>query len=144
MNMKSAVRYLHILTAAYLVAFVTYARGEDPQVNADRALIQEAAVEFVTAYNNHDAKAAAALFAEDAELLEQQANRFVGRDEIEMAFVESFERDPKSKISLLVNSIRFVTPDVAVEEGEMTWYPDGETPTTESTYRVAHVKRGDK
>ena len=111
---------------------------------SDKAKIEQAAFEFVAAYNQHDAAAIAKLFSQDAELQERRGGLFIGRDEIEQAFVETFGRDPKAKISLSVDSVRLVTPDVAVEDGVTTWFPDGETPTAESMYRAAHVNRNGK
>jgi len=55
-----------------------------------------------------------------------------------------FSNAPDAKLSLRVTSLRFVTPDVAIEEGTTTWYPDGETATVDSEYRAAHVKRNGK
>ena len=114
------------------------------EADVEQALIEKAAKRFVEAYNNHDAKTLARLFSTDAELVERDDSRFVGREEIEAAFAETFEQSPNAKISVSVHSLRFVTPNVAVEEGISTWFPDEQTATMESTYRAAHVKRGGK
>jgi len=130
-----------------VVLCVSPSPGQDAKPAAtekDRQQIEKAASSFVESFNKHDVKALTQLFTEDAEVVERGGERFVGRDEIGAAFAEAFQQSPKSKISLTVDSLRFVTPDVAVEEGIMTWFPDGETPTVESTYRVAHVKRDDQ
>ena len=120
---------------------VTGQEGNANQFSGEQTQIEAAAVQFVEAYNKQDAKALAALFANDAELVERDGGRFVGREEIEMAFSEVFQQNPEAMISLEVESIRFVAPTVAIEEGVTVWYPDGETATTQSTYRVSHVKR---
>ena len=126
---------------------VSPSRGQDAQSIAtekDRQQIEKAATSFVEAFNKHDVKAVTELFTDDAEFVERRGDRFVGREEIAAAFAEAFEESPKSKISLTVDSLRFVTPDVAVEEGMTTWFPDGETPTVDSVYRVAHVRHDGK
>jgi len=140
------MRFCIALSAVFLISLpCLYAQDVAPQAtDADRSLIEKAAEQFVKAFNDHDAKSVAALFTEDAELVERDGTRFVGSDEIEAAFASSFEQNPNSKISLTVDSLRFVTPSVAVEEGGTAWYPDGVTVTTENTYRVAHVKRNGK
>ncbi|MGI9456767.1 MAG: YybH family protein [Aeoliella sp.] len=135
---------------SFLVLMITVASssyGNAQQVateNTDQSQIEQAAVQFVDAYNKGDAKAVTALFTDDAELLERTGERFVGREEIAAAFEGMFQQNSAAKISVAVDSIRFVTPNVAVEEGQTTWFPDGLTPTVESTYRVAHVKRDGK
>ena len=135
------MRICTVLSAVLLLADLPCSFAQEASSPQDSSAIEQAAKQFVEMFNRHDAKAVAALFAEDAELVERSGERFVGRDEIEAAFSDSFAQNPKAKLSLAVDTLRFVTPDVAVEEGRTTWYPDGVTATVESTYRVAHVKR---
>ena len=44
-------------------------------------------------------------------------------------------------MSIDVDSIRFLTPDVAVEEGVTSTFPDGDTLTSRGRYTVLHLKR---
>ena len=110
----------------------------------DQAQIRTAAERFVELYNAHDAKTLSSLFADDAELVERDGTRIVGSEELQSAFEDSFSQNPKAKISLTIESLRFIAPGVAVEEGRLTSYPDGVEATVESIYRVAHVRRNDK
>lgn len=112
--------------------------------SAEQELIKKNAETFLEAFNRGDADAIANLFSEDGELVESKDSRFVGREEIRLAYEEAFANVPSGKLSLRVTGLRFVTPDVAIEEGTTTWYPDGETATVESDYRAAHVKRDGK
>ena len=93
--------------------------GQDAvvQANNDRESIELAAVQFVNAYNSQDASSLTALFSEDAEMVERDGTRFVGHEAIKEAFVATFQDNPGGKISVSVDSLRFVTPEVAVEEG---------------------------
>ena len=140
------MRFCTIMTAAFLANLsCLFAQDVKPaETDVEHALIEKAAKQFVEAYNNHDSKTIASLFSKDAEIVERDGTRFVGREDIESAFAGMFKESPKAKISLSVDSLRFVTPNVAVEEGLSTSFADGETATVESTYRVAHVKRGGK
>lgn len=140
------MKYFLLVTAAHLLACTgVFAQQTKPtEIDSGRSNIEEAATKFVEFYNAHDPKALAALFSDDAELVQPDGTRFVGKMEIESAFGSSFEANPQAKISISVESIRFLTPDVAVEDGSTTWYPDGVTATSESAYRVAHVKRDGK
>lgn len=73
--------------------------------------------QFIRAYNSGDSKAVAALFSEDAEAIEPDGARIEGRDAIERLFAETFAASPGVKITIEVESIRFLGADVAREEG---------------------------
>src|SRR5262245_52009124 len=57
---------------------------------ADEKAIREADGAFVRGYNQGDAKALAAMFTEDAEVVEADGARYRGRDLIERSFAETF------------------------------------------------------
>ncbi len=107
----------------------------------DEEAIQQAAVRFVEAYGKKDAAAIAALFGPEARLEEADGTVFEGREEIQTAFKAEFEANPKAALSVTMESIRFVTPDVAVEEGSTQYFPDGELLTSRSRYIVVHLKQ---
>jgi uncharacterized protein (TIGR02246 family) len=94
----------------------------------------------VEAYGKKDAAAVAALFGPEARLEEADGTVFEGREEIQAAFEAEFEANPKAALSVTMESIRFVTPDVAVEEGSTQYFPDGELLTSRSRYIVVHLK----
>src|SRR4029077_2704508 len=64
-----------------------------------------------------------------------------GRAEIKRSFEAAFGDNPKTAVSVVVDSIRFLTPEVAVEEGSTTMFPDGETLTSRDRYTVLHLKK---
>jgi uncharacterized protein (TIGR02246 family) len=106
--------------------------------------VLDGAKRFMEAYNRHDAKAIAALVTEDCEFIERDGSTLRGRDEIEKEFSEAFKDNPKSRISLSLDSIRLLTPDVAIEHGTTVQFPDGATATVGTKYEVTHVKQGDR
>ena len=64
-----------------------------------------------------------------------------GRDEIEKAFAEFFSENKGLKAQIHPESLRFVTPDVAIEDGVTSVVsPDGEPPSR-AHYTVVHVKK---
>jgi uncharacterized protein (TIGR02246 family) len=113
-------------------------------VSADEQQIRQAVVAFVELYNAHKAADVAALFAPDARMVYADGTEVNGRDEIKLSFEEAFQSSPKIAVSVVVDSIRFLTPDVAVEEGATTLFPDGETLTSRDRYTVLHLKRNGK
>jgi uncharacterized protein (TIGR02246 family) len=116
----------------------------EPAVSADEQQIRQGVIAFVEQYNAHKAEAVTALFAPDARMVFSDGTEVNGREQIKQSFDEAFAQNPKTAVSVVVDSIRFLTPDVAVEEGTTTMFPDGETLTSEGRYTVLHLKREGK
>lgn len=95
---------------------------------------------FVRAYNAGDAKAVAALFTEDAEIVEEDGLHYQGRDMLARSLAGTFEENKGAKIALDVESIRFLTPDSAKEEGRSTVTPV-KGPAVSRPYTVLYVRR---
>jgi uncharacterized protein (TIGR02246 family) len=85
--------------------------------NKDEEAIRKGAGEFSKAFEKGDAKAIAAMWVEHGEYLDDQNKTIRGRDAIEKAYTEIFEQKKGGKIEVEVKSVRFLTPDLAVEEG---------------------------
>ena len=109
------------------------------QPDPRREAILKRAKAFMEAFNNQDAGKVAALFTEEAELVERNGDVIRGRKKIQAAFAEIFKETPQNRISLAVDSVRFVARGVAIEEGRLTSFPDGKTASHESRYQVVHV-----
>jgi len=99
---------------------------------------------YMEAYNRQDIKAILALFAEDCDLMENDGTRIHGLKELVEELKDSFEDEPNARISVEVDSLTFVTPNVAIEVGKTAFYPDGKTLTAEAEYQATHVKKNDK
>jgi uncharacterized protein (TIGR02246 family) len=110
-------------------------------LSADEREIRQAVVAFVEQYNAHKADDIASLFASDARMVFRDGTEVEGRDAIKQSFEEGFRESPKAAISVVVDSIRLLTPDVAVEEGTTSLFPDGETLTSRGRYTVLHLKK---
>ena len=85
----------------------------------DEKAIRATAEAFIRAYNSGDAKALAALFAPDSEVIDEYGDRIVGRDRIEDEYSELFDSTPRSKLELTTDSLRFLGADTAKEEGQV-------------------------
>ena len=84
----------------------------------------------------------AALFAADARMVFADGTEVNGRDQIKQSFEAAFRRQPQGRGAASWSmAIRFLTPEVAVEEGLTTMFPDGETLTSRDRYTVLHLKR---
>jgi uncharacterized protein (TIGR02246 family) len=106
----------------------------------DRQAILHSAEKFVTVYNAHDAKAVSELFALRAEFADEDGNLIQGREAIEQDFAQMFEEHPQCAIDIEVNSIRMLTPNIAVEEGLVHGLPEPDREPNTSSYVAVHIK----
>ena len=143
-SLSLACAALLAVAAASAMAQQPAVTKSEPAPSADQQQIEKSAEDFVQQYNAHKPDALAALFAPDARMVFADGTEVNGRDEIKQTFEDAFQQTPKVAISVVVHSIRFLTPDVAVEEGDTTMFPDGETLSSKDRYTVLHLKREGK
>jgi len=92
--------------------------------------IQKQAEAFIDAFHKGDAKALAAFWTIDGDYTDKAGQHLQGRAAIEKAFQGLFAEHKGLKLRINSNSLRFVTPDVAVEDGTSEVAgPDGGPPT---------------
>src|SRR5262245_5347395 len=113
---------ISLLGACLAVACTLIGTAQQPKaaapasgVSADEQQIRQSVVAFVEQYNAHKAEGVSALFAPDARMVYADGTEMNGRDEIKQSFEQAFQATPKTAVSVVVDSIRFLTPDVAVE-----------------------------
>ena len=122
----------------------TAAVGSDSARPQDEKAIRLAAEEFAKAYNAGDSKAIAALFVADGEIVSEEGQSTQGREGIEQAFTGIFKEHPKTHMDLAIGSIRFIGPDLAVEDGVATVTHGPDEPAQRSPYTVVHANRNGK
>jgi uncharacterized protein (TIGR02246 family) len=103
----------------------------------DEPAILDAGAAFVRAYNAGDTRALAAMFTADAEVISEDGQVIEGRDAIAAHFASTFEALPGQTIEIHVESIRFLGPDVAKEEGRARVHPPGANPSGSGPMGVA-------
>lgn len=112
--------------------------------SADEIAIRQTDASFVKAYQKGDATAVAAHFTPDAEYVDELGNLFRGREAIEESLTEFFTEHSGCKLEMTVETIRFLSPDVAVEDGRtLAIHKEISTPIT-SRYTTVHVKSDGK
>src|SRR3954451_19555107 len=110
----------------------------------DEAAIRKADDAYVEAYNKRDAKALAALWSPEAVYVDPETGEeAVGREEIEKEFADTFSDLKDAKLEVKANSIKFLSPNVALENGVARIVRPKEEPD-ESTYSALFVKREGK
>ena len=113
-------------------------------VSADETAIRTSADSFAKLYNEHDSKGLAALFAAQAEVIDENEQVVKGREAIEQAFADVFKANPKSSMQIDIESVRILTPQMAIEEGTVLSKDSPDDPETETTYVAVHVKSDGK
>ena len=111
-------------------------RPADPEEQA----IRDGAAAFAKAYNSHDAKAVAKLFALKAEFIDEDGKIIKGRDAIEKNYSEIFSAKPKCRIEIHVASVRTLTSNIAVEEGTVRSTPAPDELAGTSSYLAVNIK----
>ena len=88
-----------------------------PDHTADEKAIRATAEQFTKAFNAANVKAVGALWATDAEYTDESGQSFQGREAIEKEYADCFQQHPGAAMTVTIESIRFLGPDIAVEKG---------------------------
>jgi uncharacterized protein (TIGR02246 family) len=119
--------------------------AEQPKGNPkDKEAIAKNAEAFVEAFHKGDAKALADFWTEDGDFTDQTGRHIKGRAALEKAFKQMFAEDEGLKLHIESESLRFVTPDVAIEDGITAVIPADGSPPTRARYTIVHVKKDGK
>ena len=118
------------------------ARAASGDPGAEKTAIINNAKAFVDAFEKGDAKAVATFWAEDGDYVDLDGRQLQGRTAIEDAFKEFFKENKGMKLRIDVKSVRFVAPDVAIEDGTSSVIPPDGAPPNQGSYTNVHVKKG--
>jgi uncharacterized protein (TIGR02246 family) len=111
---------------------------------ADEAAVRKAVESYVAAFNKGDAKALAAMWSPDAVYTNPlSGQQVVGREAIEQQFATILGGDDAVKLAATTDSVQFVSPSVAVEQGTARLVRAKQEPV-ESQYTAVYVKRDDQ
>jgi len=135
----------HQLTTAIACALFGSAALFAEEPTPEIAGLQQAAGNFVTAYNQRDAAALAKLFTEDGEIADLTgAEITTGREQIQTRYEEVFANDPP-QMAIEVGSVRLVAPNLAIEDGTFHLTPadDENAPPTSTSYTAVLMKNGE-
>lgn len=134
--------YRVLFSLAFLLLGQAPAMADETVPTGDAQEIEDEVAAYVEAFNAKDAEALSQHWSETGVYVRPaDGQRLVGREAIAQEFEATFAEEPDAVLTVKVDAIRFVTSDVAIEEGsaEVT-SPDAEP--TRSGYTAVHVKRG--
>src|SRR6266403_152498 len=137
MNKRSLI--FLFLSAALSSLCTSNIRAEEPRAN-QAALIKNAQA-FTEAFEKGDAKAVAAFWAEDGDYVDLNGRQLQGRPAIENAFKDFFKENKGWKLRIDVKSVRFVTPETAIEDGVSSVIPPDGAPPNQARHSNVHVKK---
>jgi uncharacterized protein (TIGR02246 family) len=107
----------------------------------DKEAIAKNAEAFVEAFHKGDADAVAAFWTPDGDYTDQTGRHLKGREEIAKAFKKLFEENKGLKVRIDSLSLRFVTPDVAIEDGTSEVLGPNGGPASRARYTIVHAKK---
>ena len=138
--MKATVPFL-----SFAIALVTAGFGEEPAQKAPEMTPEMAAVlandrAYEEAYATADVEKLAAFFTEDAEYTSDDGRTFSGNAAIKACLRDAFRINKGAKLSINVDSVKPLTPEVVVEKGSTTVISKTGEPV-EALYTAVHVKK---
>jgi uncharacterized protein (TIGR02246 family) len=138
--MKSYLSCLVVATLAPLAAIAQ----ETPDQAKDEAQIRKTGKAYVDAFNAGDAKTLAEFWSPEAVYTNRQTGeQVVGRKAIAKQFTELFKSAKGLKLEVDVESIQFVSPNVAVEAGVASFVAAKADPEL-INYSAVYVRRDGK
>jgi uncharacterized protein (TIGR02246 family) len=116
----------------------------DAKEDTAKEVIAKNGEAFIEAFHKGDAAALAAFWTEDADHTDQAGNHLKGREAIQKGFETFFAENKGHKLRINSTSLRFLTPDVAVEDGTTELIPPDGGPPSRARYTVVHVQKDGK
>src|SRR5437660_3277981 len=107
----------------------------------DKAVLQRNGEAFVEAFHKGDAKALAAFWTADGDYTDETGHHMKGREAIEKTFAAFFSDNKGLKLRINSDSLRFVSPDVAIEDGTTEVIFADAAPPSRARYTIVHVKK---
>jgi uncharacterized protein (TIGR02246 family) len=143
--MRTRLLWFLALLALLIGPFALPGSAEQPKGDPkDKEAIAKNAEAFVEAFHKGDARALAAFWTEDGDFTDQTGRHIKGRAALEKAFKQMFAENEGLKLHIESESLRFVTPDVAIEDGITEVIPADGGPPTKARYTIVHVKKDGK
>ena len=117
-------------------------KAEPQKPSPEQQAIQKNAEAFVEAFNKADAKGIAALFTANGQMSVDGETMAEGRVAIEKAYVDFFKENPQTTISVTIDSIKVLGPNLAIEKGT-SQLTSSDEPVLDS-YTLVHTQQDGK
>lgn len=117
---------------------------EDKSNSGDEQEIRASGDAFIKAYESSSPKDIGALFTADAEYIDDEGNVIRGREAISELFDSCFTSRPAGKLRMNIETIRIISPGVAIEDGVTEVSHSAEQEPAYTRYSAVHVKTDGK
>lgn len=142
LSLISRISVRRLMWLALVIGNVIPGAPHSRAADADPAApIRAAAEQFVAAFNRGDAAAVAALFTVEGTLVDETGAVFEGQQAIQDQYAALFAERPGAQLELSIQSIRFVTPQLAVEDGVAHLRLPGLARGSAGRYTAVHVQQ---
>jgi uncharacterized protein (TIGR02246 family) len=115
-----------------------------PSDDPEEKNIRGRAETFVKLYCEHNSKGLAEVFAPKGELIGEDGTVVKGREEIERTYDVTFKNKPMTSMRVEIQSVRVLTPVLAIEEGTAFSKDSPDDPEEATVYVAIHVKQDGK
>jgi uncharacterized protein (TIGR02246 family) len=142
--MRKTVTCLALGWVAMALAPVSLTAQEVPNQADDGAAVRKAGNAYVETFNRRDAEGLAAFWSPDAVYINRiSGEQVVGRASIAEQFRSLFESAAKLTLEVDVDSVEFVSPNVALEQGTARFISPESAPEL-VTYSAVYVRHDEK
>ncbi|HEX7377336.1 MAG TPA: SgcJ/EcaC family oxidoreductase [Pirellulales bacterium] len=139
---RNAFHSAGILLLLNTLAVAQESTQADDLRQEDVRQIEAEVAAYVEAFNDKDAAALARHWSKNGVYVRPaDGKRLTDRKAIQKEFKAAFVAQPEAVLKVDVRAIRFVTADVAIEEGTAEVTPSPGTVPTRTDYTVVHVQR---
>jgi uncharacterized protein (TIGR02246 family) len=121
-----------------ILGMASAATGSEP---GEIAAMGEA---YVEAFNRGDAAAISAIWSPEGDYIGLSGMRTAGRDRIEALFAGFFARNKRAQIEVRSESLRWITPDLALEDGTTAVLRPGELRPSRSRFSNTWARQDGK
>ncbi|MCC7475468.1 MAG: SgcJ/EcaC family oxidoreductase [Pirellulales bacterium] len=139
--MHSRFFSLPLAVVAAIACLATEAPFALADQTSDEAAIRANAGKYVEAYNRRDARTMASMWSPDAVYTDKETGvSVVGREALTKLFDDVFAGAEDAKLKVNIESVEFVSPNVAIEKGaaEVSY---SKSPVEKTQYAAVHVRR---
>ena len=112
------------------------------ETGPDEKALGELLGRFIKAYNGRDAKALGELFSPGAEIEDEDGDVTRGRDAIVARFEGIFKESQAATLDVATDSLRFLGPDIAIEEGTASITTGAGAPPRTNRYSAIYTRLG--
>lgn len=131
------------MAAMLLVVAISAAPAQSPSDGAgDDQAIRQSAEEYGAAFNRGEIDSVMKYWMDDADYVNHDGKSYRGKQAIAQLFHEAFQGLQGQSLSLKIDSLRFLKPDVAIEDG-VAEFTDAQGGSRGGRYTTVWIKEGD-